>query len=478
MSTGRFYITAGMKWRAPTSISFSQILKEQDWFYNNDTGIWYQIRPNQAIPSVPFGPNTPGAFGTGTGKPTFASDPNPWVYDNGVLDSTNPGVLGNCNITPGFTNEPTRYCDAEYPKNPSEPNCSGVGWVCPGTSTNPSYALGQWLVDLPITTCTPICVPTLTPTTANSGSFVINDPIHQANADNPVQTTTVTFSRLWDSGLRITSNEFQDFQRLQSIWSPTFEIGFSSGGFVDVFYGISFYNTQASHSRQSHVYKVNEARMAIKDVIPFASNTTKPWDPAFDSTSPTLGPSDDPGVITEDHAYFLLSPDGQMNGTFPIRSFYSVANYNTSTQENIIENINQNFSAFVLENRFGGRGSTSFLGIGNLGLSVGMVINKIWYQVNATRKVTAQGPNYAGMTIFNLSSGRPDALFYDGPRNTWLNLGGFISSDIDVAIQNVFVKASVDYASCYYEKYRMMDTLEAELNFGGWSFTISAGIGF
>jgi len=481
MSTGRFYITAGMKWRTLQSISLSQILKEQDWFYNNDTGIWYQILPNQAIPSVPFGPKTPGKFGNGTGKPTFASDPNPWVYDNGILDSTSPDVPGTCNITPGFTNEPTRYCDAEYPKSPSEPNCLGVGWVCPGTSTNPSYALGQWLVDLPITTCTPICVPTLTPTTANSGRFVIDDPVDQANAANPSLTTTVTFNRSWDSGLRIKSDVFEDGQApLQSVWSPTFEIGFSSGGFVDVFYGISFYNVQTSYSRQSSPYEVNQARMAIKDVIPFSSNTTKPWDPAFDSTSPTLGPSVDPGVITEDHAYFLLYPDGKPDGTLPVRSFY-VASYDSVNQENIIENINHSFSAFVFENRLGARISTSFLGAGNLGrsgLSVGMIMNRIWYQVKSTRKVTAQGPNYPGMTVFDLAYQHPDALYREGPSDTWVNFGGFISSDIDIAIQNVFVRASVDYAACYNDYYRIMDTLQGKVNFGGWSFTISAGIGF
>jgi len=83
MSAGRWYITAGAKLRNLQSIRFNQVLTQDDWFYSS-TGPWYQLQPTQGMPSVPFGPTTPGPFGTGTGRPGFLETlvPN-WTYDNG-----------------------------------------------------------------------------------------------------------------------------------------------------------------------------------------------------------------------------------------------------------------------------------------------------------------------------------------------------------------------------------------------------------
>jgi hypothetical protein len=293
----------------------------------------------------------------------------------------------------------------------------------------------------------------------------------QPNAANPGQTSNVTFDKLLNGeddpvGLRVISNEFQDFQRPNSVWSPAFEVGVQFESFFSLFYGISFYNVQQSYSRQSPVYKLNEVRMAIHDTFPFSSSATNNWGDSFDSTIPTLRPG---SGTPESQNYFLLSADGAMNGSFPTRSFITVLSSNTDRQENVIEYINHNFSAFVFENRFGGTSSTPLYGYGNLGLSLGLVVNRIWYQVDATRRVVGQGPNYPGQNIINL---------FGGNSNTWLNMGGFIGSNFDVALRNYFVKTSVDYAWCYYEKYLLMDMLETEMNFGGWSVAISAGIRF
>jgi hypothetical protein len=549
-SFGRFYLNAGVKFRAFQSVRFNELPVYYDLFLQN--GAWSVVDPNGTYNvGTTFGDpitglSKAGPFGTGSGSgfapwnPEDAKWPTPtnpntytqkWPYDDGVLQSNITNGNGLCSS--GF---PFRYCDQNYPFVPTPPTCPTCatppcGATCDTPHVNKSNRMGRY--EYVLMQLTPVIdptgnisyTPTYVPSNANSGQFVINDTWSQTNAAqtcqtatqttqgttgttgtqtagtttgttgqtttqttcvvSPQNTTAVTFSKVLDrlqdtsypDGIRMQPQGFDDLQYRRSVWTPVIELGVSVASFLSIYGSFSPYSVSERFTRTSpNPFMVYGAAIVIQDAYPFVSNDPGTWPRSFDSLSTQNTDTSSINGPTQYAYYYQLILDGPMSGPsaprFPTRAFSS-AGLNSwkrslndnSSYELITERLTNQITLNVNEFRLGARNALPLWGIGSLGVSLGGMTNLVRWTVDGTRTFTG---NTYGVILDQRGHNE----------GNWINMGGFIGTDLTLQTRWLSLSASFDYALTYYEKYLLFDSVETSLNFGGFSAGLTAGLRF
>jgi len=257
MSTGRWYVTGGTRYRQIQRVSFDK------------TGT-----PGGF--SVPFGPSISGFFGSGGNTPGYpqyptynsADDPSMsgiWVYNNGVINPTNPNVNGTATADPN-RNAPTFQTFSWTGVAPNQQTFTSTVETNPGDTawsvlTYPTIGANVFNYN----------DPTTTPPTPNyvywfSGSFYASKA-SQFGVYNPVTNTwtpNATFggstSVRYDLNLNTEQNQTpqpptqppllptvgddgfgpQAFDNW--LWTPCLEIGLQTESMFDIFYSFSAFS--------------------------------------------------------------------------------------------------------------------------------------------------------------------------------------------------------------------------------------------
>ena len=485
-----FYLQVGARYR---SIDTLRIRQEQ-------SQITYQE------PGVPaFGPNVTGEFGTGTGVAGYPTSP--------LLGNLNPNLSGFWQYNNGFINSSA----------PADPSAVAGNFSYPQL---PEVMLGRFVY-------TPVGGGATS--AYNIGSFQINDTFLQV--DNPVQqvrdpvivtgingdyerpgdiivkissiseTTRVSWSRLIDGTYPAGSPEVQsrlfdgtgfafDAHFDPGLWTASFEFGYQSSSFFDVFYGFSSFSFDASVSR-SAIIQANFGRRGFTDTFSFYSNSPTTWRnknfnsasalqpcgdptsrcrgcgndcegaPGCDNDCQTQGPGGCPDCPNEFVANYRIWPDGVGQGVYPVRQFYEVFPAD-APKENLREEISQRVDVGVRENRIGGRSWTPIYGIGRLGVSLGALLSPISYRISGTKRVTSLGPRLPGTIFENIAEVRT---------GVWWNVGAFVGTDLQIQYGSLFARGAVEYSLCRNQSASLFQ-VETTVNPGGFATLMSAGFTF
>ena len=217
MSSGRWYIAGGARWRQGQKVSFDK-------------------PPASGGYTVPFGPRVPGDFSFTPAR----NNAGVWIYDNGDINPNNPQQnpqvsrlfqLGGGNTSTVETN----------PGDSAWTNSTSLGalvfqWANPTPGTpNPFnwsyYNVGSFSVQN-INQFSPLLPTPATATFGNATSVSYDLTLNQLP-----QPPTVT-----DGGF--TSQAFDN-----STWGPYVEIGFWSGSFVSLTYSFSAFSFSNSFQK-------------------------------------------------------------------------------------------------------------------------------------------------------------------------------------------------------------------------------------
>jgi hypothetical protein len=419
MSSGRWYIAGGARWRQGQKVSFDK---------NSDSGGY----------NVPFGPRVPSSFsfipaGNNSGM---------WIYNNGNIDPNNPQLNPPQSQTFGTTTVETNPGDSAW-TNSSSLGAQVFQWTdpTPGTPT-PShwsyYNVGSFSVQTTgqFTQDINHIIPAVTFGDAKFVSFVLD-----FNPQGPTVTDAFT-SLAFDN----------------SFWCPYVEIGFWSGDVISIAY--SFSGFTFSNSFQKNIpatyYPVANS---LRDSYPFSSiGFNADGTPAPSNTLPITAPFSSKEIGTSTSVLYSYSLD-PLSGN---RQFYN--NGVLVSPVPVTENLSVSLNANCYENRL------AFLIMGpilrryELGMSLGPVATLVHSTLNY-QNIILDPNNSESLTLIG-----------SNVKDQW-SFGAFGSLDLRVSLPNTFFGCSFDYIS-YMSIKHGLDDIQSTINPGGSSIGVGGGLKF
>ncbi len=426
MSSGRWYIAGGARWRQGQKVSFDK---------TTDSGGY----------SVPFGPRVPSTFSfTRAGN-----NAGMWIYDNGNIDPNNPQL--NLQQSQTFIVGGNTITLQTNPGDSAWTNSSSLGaqvfqWTNPSTTpTTPHwsyYNVGSFFVDNINQFAPLIPIPPLAPRFGNATSVSYN------LAFNP-QGPTVT-----DGGLSLAFDN--------SFWCPYVEIGFWSGNVISIAY--SFSGFSFSNSFQKNIpatfYRV-------------ANSLTDSYDFSSIGFTPDGTPVPNPDPITPN---FSSKKIGSSSGVGNQLYSYSI-NPLSGAREflyngvpvpplPVTENLSVGLNANCYENRLAVLLMGRFLPPYELGISLGPVATLVHSTLNYQNII--------------LDPDNPDIVLHtnigSSVQDQWC-FGAFGSLDLRVSLRNTFFGCSFDIVS-YLSTKHGLDDIQSTINPGGSSLSFGGGVRF
>jgi len=433
MSSGRWYIAGGARWRQGQKVSFDK-------------------PPASGGYPVPFGPRVPGDFNFTPAR----NNAGVWIYNNGDINPNNPqqnpqvSQLFNCTAaTPPFTSTvETNPGDSAW-TNSSSLGAQVFQWKnpCTGDLNNWSYYnVGSFSVQN-INQFTPL-TPPLAPTFGNATSVSYDLTLNQLP-----QPPTVT-----DGGF--TSLAFDN-----SIWGPYVEIGFWSGSFVSITYSFSVFSFSNSFQKNMPA-----------TLYPYASSLTDSYDFSSTGNLPDGTPVPNPTAITTN--YFPPNFTSiRIGNPPPILYSYSLdplsgnrvfkdALGNTLPPVAVIENLSVGLNANCYENRLAVLNMGPVLPPFELGVSLGPVATLVHFTLNY-QNIILDPNNPANVLLTNTGSQVKDQ---------W-SFGAFGSLDLRVSLPNTFFGCSFDYVHMSDIRHEL-DYIQSSISPGGRSLNFIGGLKF
>jgi hypothetical protein len=460
--SGRFYVQGGAQFRSiqrlgfqktPAVIRYAEPVEDP-----HNPGVYYtEGRP-------PFGPNQAGDFGTGTGVPGYqefgpptgveTDDPRRsgiWRYDNGY-------------ITPnGF------YTLEEVAYSTLWPNFGST--IVPGlgqyreTSSDDGWDLGIFVI-------------------ANTASQVVNGypgiypgspqgvGFEPSNPPEKTATYAIQWSRMIDDSVAIApelgvpsriwrawGGEIQAQDYNEQLWCPTIEIGMQATSFFDIFYGLSWFSLDKTMTR-TFTSQAELWRRAFTDTFSFWSDDDNVW--GVGSYESSVRPSG--GNVNQQ-----IIPDSRGTGGYPNRQFYETLDgKGASNLPPVIltETVTCRIDASVYENRFGVRSWTPLYGMGRFGVTLGPLVNLIYYRASqSTRDAYSGGITYV----------QEDVAATEGWK---LAYGVFTAADVEIDWSNYFLRTNAQYSLCEEKQLNSSNHIWTNLNLSGFSSIIAAGMRF
>ncbi len=432
MSSGRWYIAGGARWRQGQKVSFDK---------TTDSGGY----------SVPFGPRVPGTFSF-----TRASNNSgTWIYDDGSIDPNNP--QRNLQQSQTFIVGGNTITLQTNPGDSAWTNSSSLGaqvfqWTDPTTATPhwDYYNVGSFSVQN-ITQFAPLTPPLPLATFGNATSVSYN------LAFNP-QGPTVT-----DGGLSLAFDN--------SFWCPYVEIGFWSGDVISIAYsfsGFSFSNSFQKNIPATFYGVANSLTDSYRfssigfnpDGTPAPSNDrliTADFVPNFSSIR--IGSSS--GVNNQLYSYSLNPLSGA-------RVFWDDTNGPRVEVPAlpVTENLSVGLNANCYENRLAVLLMGRFLPPYELGISLGPVATLVHSTLNY-QNIVLDPNNPDNVLLTNIGSSVKDQ---------W-SFGAFGSLDLRVSLRNTFFGCSFDIVS-YLSTKHGLDDIQSTINPGGSSLSFGGGVRF
>jgi hypothetical protein len=458
----RIYIQGGVQFRAiqrlgfqkkPSVIRYAEPVQDP-----HNPGVFYP----EGFP--PFGPNKAGDFGTGTGVPGYQefgppngnSNDDPrrsgiWRYDDGYITPN-----GNYTLNDVFSTDRWPF----WPGTDQER--AGLGQYI---TTNDGVDLGVFTLK---NTATQVLsgLPGIYPNAPQNSGFEPKDP--------PLKTSTfaIQWSRMIDDTVGIEpelgvpsriwhtwGGEIQTLDYNEQIWCPTVEIGVQATSFVDVFWGLTWFGLEKAMSR-TFTTRAELWRRAFKDTFSFWSDDTNNWQVgSWESDVRPNGTNVSQQIV----------PDGRGTGGFPNRQFYEVLDGKGASNLPpvvVTETVVCRTDATVYENRFGLRSWTPLYGMGRFGVTLGPLVNFIYYRASQSAREAYSG----GVTHVDdketLSQG-------------WLvSYGIFTAADVEIDWNNYFLKTNAQYSLSEEKQLHNSDYTWTNLNVSGFSSIFAAGVRF
>ncbi len=427
---GNFFILGGVRYRNINQFEFN--VKGHDLRQENPG-------------TVPFGPDSEGDFGRGTGIPGFvdvgsAPDPaNIIFYDNGELNPNSPGTRRS-------------QCD--------DPDAGIVDCGEPDTSfpDPPNPQLGRFLVlDNQANCCGGQVFP------YNVGKFVINDPLSQvSNPESIAETDTVTFERvIEDSAIYVADGLLlEDIEFADKVWTPFIELGFQYTNFFSLYYGISWFGLQ--HGMQKVNNTVGEFRRRVLiDTFPFSSSHGVAWPETQFDSSDTI-------VNLDANQSYAIWPNSIGKDIYPSRRFEERRNA-ARPNEQFVETITHRTDFEIYENRFGARSWQPLYGLGSVGAYGGFLFAPITFKTAGTRRTISNGPELEPGTIIEDLAAQK--------QGTMWAYGAFVGADVRFNYGGFFVGSQTEYRLVTTQKVELLD-VETTLDTGGFSVAFDGGIQF
>jgi len=428
MSSGRWYIAGGARWRQGQKVSFDK-------------------PPASGGYTVPFGPRVPGDFSFTPAR----NNAGVWIYDNGDINPNNPQQnpqvsrlfqLGGGNTSTVETN----------PGDSAWTNSTSLGalvfqWANPTPGTpNPFnwsyYNVGSFSVQN-INQFSPLLPTPATATFGNATSVSYDLTLNQLP-----QPPTVT-----DGGF--TSQAFDN-----STWGPYVEIGFWSGSFVSLTYSFSAFSF--SNSFQKNIpATLYPNSTSLTDSYNFSSigfntdGTPAPPNPTLinaNFSSIKIGNSASGNCLALLYSYSLDPLSGNREFNLPPLA--------------VIENLSVGLNANCYENRLAVLNMGPVLPPFELGMSLGPVATLVHFTLNY-QNIILDPNNPANVLLTNIGSQVKDQ---------W-SFGAFGSLDLRVSLPNTFFGCSFDYV--YMSDIRHeLDYIQSTISPGGRSLNFIGGLKF
>lgn len=463
--SGRFYVQGGVQFRSiqrlgfqksPSVIRYAEPIQDP----NNPGVVYTEGKP-------PFGPNQNGDFGTGTGVPGYQEFGPPtgvetdgprrsgiWIYDNGY-------------ITPngGYTDSDTNlFVPLTWPFYGSE-QVGGLGQYRENTTSTNGIDVGVFTVT---DTASQVLngFPGIYPNSPQGIGFEPKNPPNE-NATYAIQWSRVLNesvtddsqqgvpSRIWQSwGGQVDNLEYNE-----QLWCPTVEIGVQATSFFDVFWALSWYSLDKGFSK-TYTSPAELWRRAFRDTFSFWSDNDNPW--AVGSWQSDVRP-DGTNVNQQ------IVPDARGTGGYPNRQFYYVIDGSNGAQfppVSVSETVICRTDANIYENRWGVRSWTPLYGMGRFGVTLGPLMNLIYFKASQT-------------TIAEFSGGvnhvDESARFSQG----WLvSYGLFTAADVEIDWNNYFLRTNLQYNLTEEKQIHNSNYVWMNMNLGGFSSIITAGLRF
>lgn len=461
--SGRFYVQGGVQFRSiqrlgfqktPSVIRYAQPIEDP----NNPGQFYTEGKP-------PFGPNQSGDFGTGTGVPGYPPRPTGfepdgpnrsgiWIYDDGY-------------ITPNgfYTDADTSASVATLWPYFGSTIVPGLGQYKEDTVSSDGIDLGVFVINNNATQVLngypgiypgqpqgdgfePSNPPLKTDTYGIRWSRVLNETVY----DDSQQGVP---SRIWQSP----GSEIQNLEYNEQIWCPTVEVGVQATSFFDVFWGLSWYSLDKSLTR-SFSSQAQLWRRAYTDSFSFWTDDDNNWIPGpYESTTRPDGANVNQQIL----------PDARGVAGYPNRQFYEVIDGGGAAQLPIVdvrETIFCRTDASIYENRLGVRSWTPLYGMGRFGVTLGPLVNLIYFKASQTTRADFTG----GVEHVDVSE-----RFSQG----WLvSYGLFTAADIEIDWQNYFLRTNAQYNLSEEKQIHNSPNVWMNLNVSGFSSIIAAGLRF
>jgi len=426
MSSGRWYIAGGARWRQGQKVSFDK---------TTDSGGYI----------VPFGPRVPGNFSF-----TQASNnAGVWIYNNGSIDPNNPQI--NTQTFQTFIVGGNTITLQTNPGDNAWTNSSSLGaqvfqWADPSTvPPTPHwsyYNVGRFSVQninqfAPLIATPPSPLPTFDNATSVSYNLAFNP-----------------------QGLTVTDGGFASLAFDNSFWCPYVEIGFWSGDVISIAYsfsGFSFSNSFQKNIPATFYGVANGLRDSYNfssigfnaDGTPATPNITQIYEPF---SSIRIGDS-----TSVQYSYSINPLSGNRVFTDNGVEVPPLA---------VTENLSVGLNANCYENRLAVLLMGRFLPPYELGISLGPVATLVHSTLNY-QNIILHPDNPDIVLLTNIGSSVKDQ---------W-SFGAFGSLDLRVSLRNTFFSCSFDNVS-YLSAKHGLDDIQSTISPGGSSLSIGGGVKF
>ena len=425
MSSGRWYIAGGARWRQGQKVSFDK---------TTDSGGY----------SVPFGPRVPGTFSF-----TRASNNSgTWIYDDGSIDPNNP--QRNLQQSQTFIVGGNTITLQTNPGDSAWTNSSSLGaqvfqWTDPTTATPywDYYNVGSFSVDN-INQFSPLIAtpPSPLPTFDNATSVSYN------LAFNP-------------QGPTVTDGGFGSLAFDNSFWCPYVEIGFWSGDVISIAYSFSGFSFSNSFQKNIPATFYGVAN-GLTDSYIFSSIGFNP-----DGTPATPN-------ITQIYEPFssirISAPSTSVQYSYSINPLSGARVFTDNGVEvpalPVTENLSVGLNANCYENRLAVLLMGRFLPPYELGISLGPVATLVHSTLNY-QNIILHPDNPDIVLLTNIGSSVKDQWCF----------GAFGSLDLRVSLRNTFFGCSFDIVS-YLSTKHGLDDIQSTINPGGSSLSFGGGVRF
>lgn len=457
----RIYIQGGVQFRAiqrlgfqkkPSVIRYAEPVEDP-----HNPGVFYTGG------KPPFGPNQDGYFGTGTGVPGYqefgpptgvaTDDPRRsgiWRYDDGL-------------ITPNGSYAVSNVVFSTLWPNLGEPR-GGLGQYR-SSSTDNGIDLGVFTM---ANTATQVLsgLPGIYPNAPQSSGFEPKDP--------PKKTATfaVQWSRMIDDTVGIApelgvpsriwrtwGGEVQTQEYNEQLWCPTVEIGVQATSFFDVFWGLSWFGLEKAMTK-TFTTQAELWRRAFKDTFSFWSDDDNVW--AVGAWQSDVRPNGS-------NVNQQIVPDSRGTGGYPLRQFYETLDgKGASNLPPVIvnETIFCRTDATVYENRFGVRSWTPLYGMGRFGVTLGPLVNLIYYRASQSSRNAFSG----GVTFVQDEQTISQGWF--------VSYGLFTAADVEIDWNGYFFKTNAQYSLSEEKQLHNSPYTWTNLNVSGFSSVLAAGVRF